>query len=138
MDGPRNGRVSRPCGLQGTPVDRQSRIHGGRWNSSVVAMIFVLRLIDKPDTAALRERVRPEHKTYLARVADRIAFAGPLVRDDGVTMIGSLLAIHFDSRDAVHAWLADEPFTRAGLYASTQIDAFVNLWPQRAGFAPQA
>ena len=30
LDGPRNGRVSRPCGLQGTPVDRQSRIHGAR------------------------------------------------------------------------------------------------------------
>ena len=32
------------------------------------------------------------------------------------------------------AWLADEPFTRAGLYASTEVHAFVNLWPQRAGF----
>jgi uncharacterized protein len=99
-------------------------------------VIYVLRLMDKPDTAALRQRVRPEHKAYLARVADRIAFAGPLVADDGATMIGSLLAIDFASRDAVHAWLADEPFTRAGLYASTQIDAFVNLWPQRAGYAP--
>ncbi len=28
LDGPRNGRVSRPCGLQGTPADRQSRIRG--------------------------------------------------------------------------------------------------------------
>ena len=32
------------------------------------------------------------------------------------------------------AWLADEPFTRAGLYAAVEIHAFVNLWPQRAGF----
>ena len=99
-------------------------------------MIYVLRLIDKPDTANLRQHVRPEHKAYLAQVAGRIAFAGPLTLDDGVTMIGSLLAIDFASRDAVHAWLADEPFTRAGLYASTQIDAFVNLWPQRAGYPP--
>jgi uncharacterized protein YciI len=99
-------------------------------------VIYVLRLIDKPDSAELRQRVRPEHKAYLARVAERIAFAGPLVRDDGTTMIGSLLAIDFDSRDAVHTWLADEPFTRAGLYAHTEVDAFVNLWPQRAGFAP--
>ena len=28
LDGPRNGRVSRPCGLPGTPADRQSRIRG--------------------------------------------------------------------------------------------------------------
>jgi len=30
LDRPRNGRVSRPCGLQGTPADRQSRIRGAR------------------------------------------------------------------------------------------------------------
>lgn len=97
-------------------------------------MIYIFSLIDKPDSAALRQRVRPEHKAYLATMADRIAFAGPLVSDDGQTMLGSLLAIDFDSREAAHAWLADEPFTRAGLYASTSIHAFVNLWPQKTGF----
>jgi len=101
-------------------------------------MIHVFRLLDKPDHAALRQRVRPQHKAYLAAVADRIAFAGPLTHDDGVTMIGSLLAIDFDSRDAAHAWLAAEPFTLAGLYASTTIHAFKNLWPQKAGFPPAA
>ena len=30
LDGPRNGRVPRPCGLQGTLADRRSRIRGGR------------------------------------------------------------------------------------------------------------
>jgi uncharacterized protein len=101
-------------------------------------MIYVLHLLDKPDAAALRQRVRPEHRAYLAAVADRIAFAGPLLLDDGVTMAGSLLAIDFASRDAVQAWLADEPFTRAGLYAHVQIHAFANLWPQKVGFAPAA
>ena len=101
-------------------------------------MIYVLRLLDKPYSAALRQRVRPQHKAYLAQVADRIAFAGPLTQDDGVTMIGSLLAIDFESRDVALAWLAAEPFTRAGLYASAEVQAFVNLWPQRAGFAPAA
>ncbi|WP_341913116.1 YciI family protein [Polaromonas sp. YR568] len=97
-------------------------------------MIYIFSLIDKPDSAALRQRVRPEHKAYLAGMAERIAFAGPLVSDDGQTMLGSLLAIDFDSREAAHAWLADEPLTREGLYASTSIHAFVNLWPQKAGF----
>jgi uncharacterized protein YciI len=97
-------------------------------------VIYIFSLIDKPDSGELRQRVRPEHKAWLAAMADRIAFAGPLVTDDGRTMLGSLLAIEFDSRDAAHAWLADEPFTRAGLYASTSIHAFVNLWPQKAGF----
>jgi uncharacterized protein len=99
-------------------------------------MIYTFFLMDKPDGGALRQRVRPEHKAYLAQVAERMAFAGPLTGDDGQTMIGSLLAIDFESRDAAQAWLANEPFTRAGLYASTSIHAFVNLWPQKTGFAP--
>jgi uncharacterized protein YciI len=69
-------------------------------------------------------------------VAERIAFAGPLVADDGGAMVGSLLAIDFDSRETAMAWLADEPFTRAGLYAGTEVHAFVNLWPQKVGFPP--
>lgn len=101
-------------------------------------MIYLFRLIDRPDGTALRLRLRPEHKAYLARVAERIAFAGPLTHDDGVTMIGSVLAIDFPDRAAATAWLADEPFTRAGLYAGVEVHAFVNLWPQKAGFPPGA
>ena len=97
-------------------------------------MIYIFRLLDKPDHAALRLQMRPQHKAYLAQVADQIAFAGPLTHDDGTTMIGSLLAIDFPSRAAAHDWLAHEPFNRAGLYAGVEVHAFVNLWPQRAGF----
>lgn len=99
-------------------------------------MIYVFRLLDKPGSGALRLCVRPEHKAYLAQVAERIAFAGPLLADDGTTMVGSLLAIDFPGREAAMAWLADEPFARAGVYAGVEVMAFANLWPQRAGFAP--
>ena len=101
-------------------------------------MIYVFHLLDRPDGAALRQQLRPEHKTYLAAVAERIAFAGPLLQDDGSTMVGSLLAIDFADRAAAQAWLAGEPFTRAGLYAAVAVHAFSNLWPQRRGFPPQA
>ncbi|MFC5496042.1 YciI family protein [Caenimonas terrae] len=99
-------------------------------------MIYTFILMDKPGGAELRQRVRPEHKAYLAAVADRIAFAGPFTTDDGQQMLGSLLAIDFPSREAAQAWLAAEPFTRAGLYASSSVHAFSNLWPQKAGFPP--
>jgi uncharacterized protein len=101
-------------------------------------LLFALHLLDKPDAAELRQRVRPEHKVYLALVADRIAFAGPLLRDDGQTMVGSLLVIDFASRDEVMAWLADEPFHPRRAVCRVQIHAFVNLWPQRCGFPPAA
>lgn len=100
-------------------------------------MLFAFILIDKPGAVDLRLRVRPEHKIYLAEAADRIAVAGPFTHDDGTTMLGSLLVIDFASRDQAHDWLANEPFMKAGLYASTTVHAFVNLWPQKAGFPPE-
>ena len=97
-------------------------------------MLFVIHLLDKPDSEQLRTDVRPEHKEYLGRIADNIAFAGPLFSDDGKHMIGSLLVINFDSRDSANAWLQLEPFTKAGLYASVSVHAFSNLWSQKIGF----
>ncbi len=99
-------------------------------------MLYAFHLIDRPGSAALRLQMRPEHKACLAQLQERIAFAGPLLQDDGQTMIGSLLVIDFPGRAAAEAWLAQEPFHRSGLYASVQIHAFSNLWPQRIGFAP--
>ena len=100
-------------------------------------MIFVFHLLDKPGSAALRNEIRPAHKAYLGQVADRIAFAGPLLADDGQTMVGSLLVIDFANRPAALEWMRHEPFTQAGLYAITQVHAFRNLWPQKVGF-PEA
>lgn len=97
-------------------------------------MLFTFFLIDRPDAGDLRQEVRPRHKAYLGLVQERIAFAGPLVHDDGSTMLGSLLVIGFESREEALAWLANEPFTQAGLYASTTVHAFINLWPQKTGF----
>jgi hypothetical protein len=97
-------------------------------------MLYTFVLLDKPGAQALRQQVRPEHKAYLGTMADRLAFAGPLLADDGQTMVGSLLVIDFPSREQAQAWLAAEPFTRAGLYAASSVYAFQNLWPQKTGF----
>jgi len=96
-------------------------------------MLFAFVLHDAPGMAARRLEVRPEHKAYLAGVAERIAFAGPLL-DEAGEMNGSLLVIDFTDRAAALAWLAAEPFTRAGVYGRSEVSAFRNLWPQKAGF----
>lgn len=96
-------------------------------------MLYSLYNIDRSGTD-LRSARRPEHRAYLARFAERIAFAGPLLGADGSTPVGSLLVMDFDSQDAVDAFLADEPYAVAGLYASISVRPFLNLWPQKAGF----
>ena len=99
-------------------------------------MIYVILLMDRPGTADLRVQVRPEHRAYLAQLADRMAFAGPLTSEDGQTTVGSLLAIDFPNRAAVDAWLKDEPFTKAGVYEAPVVHVFNNMWPQKVGFPP--
>ena len=96
-------------------------------------MLYAFMLVDHPDAAELRAQHRPSHRAYLAEVADRICVAGPLLAEDGATMTGSLLVIDFESRDAATAWLHDEPFTRAGVYARREVHPMLSLWPQRAG-----
>ena len=99
-------------------------------------MIFTMLLMDRPGTADLRVQVRPEHRAYLAKMADRMAFAGPLTSEDGKTTLGSLIAIDFPSRTDVDAWLKDEPYTKAGVYEKPIINVFNNMWTQKVGFPP--
>ena len=99
-------------------------------------MIFAFWLTDRPGTAHLRVEVRPAHLEYLGKMAEQIAFAGPLTSEDGKTVVGSLLAMDFPSRAATDAWLKDEPFTKAGVYEKPVIHSFNNMWPQKVGFPP--
>lgn len=99
-------------------------------------MIFAILLMDRPETAELRIQVRPDHRAYLAKLADKMAFAGPLTSEDGKTTVGSLLVMDFPSKADVEAWLSDEPFTKAGVYEGPIIHAFNNMWEQKVGFPP--
>jgi len=99
-------------------------------------MIFAILLMDKPGTAELRKQHRPEHRAYLAKLSDRMAFSGPLTSEDGNITVGSLLAIDFASKADVEAWLKDEPFTKVGVYEKPIIHVFNNMWEQKVGFPP--
>lgn len=99
-------------------------------------MLFAFNLFDRPDSGDIRERLRKEHMAYLGAVADQIAFAGPMTKDGSNEALGSLLVIDFPSRDAATEWIANEPFSRAGLYVARTIHPFSNRWPQKTGFPP--
>ena len=92
--------------------------------------------MDRPGTEELRIQVRPEHREYLAKASDRMAFAGPLTSEDGQKTVGSFFAMDFPSRAALDTWLAQEPFTREGVYDKPIIHVFHNMWTQKVGFPP--
>jgi len=52
---------------------------------------------------------------------DRVILGGPLLADDGVGWVGSVLLVQLGDRGGVEAMLASAPYVRAGLYASVEI-----------------
>lgn len=100
-------------------------------------MLFMLHCVDARGQLERRLALRAIHREHVARISQRLAAAGPLFADDGITMIGSLLVADFEDRAALDAWLGDEPFTQQGVYASVMIHPFLNVWPQRAGAPPK-
>lgn len=97
-----------------------------------IKMLFSFYNIDHAGTD-IRVTHRSAHRAYLAKFADRFAFAGPLLGDDGVTPVGSLLVLDFESAEDAAAFIREEPYTIAGLYTSVNVRPFVNLWEQRTG-----
>lgn len=87
-------------------------------------MLFAIHMIDYPNAADLRAAHADAHAAYVGRHLDTMYLGGPLRSDDGQTNIGSLIIKDFPDRAAVNAFLADEPYTRAGLFESVMIRVF--------------
>jgi len=78
-------------------------------------MPYMVVALDKPDTAALRADTRPAHVAYLESNLDKLIGAGAKLSDDGETALGSLYLIDTDSREEAEAFVAADPFTKAGV-----------------------
>ena len=84
-------------------------------------MHFVAILKDKPDHMAVRMANRPAHVEWL-KANPTVRVAGPFLSEDGQAMTGSMLIIEADSRAGVEALLAEDPYAKAGLFASVVVE----------------
>jgi uncharacterized protein YciI len=80
-----------------------------------------------------QDAVRPEHRTYLRGLAEQgtLLASGPWA--DGAP--GALLVLRTDDAATLDALLADDPFARAGLIASTTVrgwNVVIGGWPEPA------
>ncbi len=91
-------------------------------------MYFAIHCIDKPGAGDLRAATRADHLAYLGEIDDRILAGGPLLGLDGAAM-GSLLIVDFADRKAAIAFAADDPYARAGLFASVAVTAWRKVFP---------
>lgn len=86
-------------------------------------MLFALLCTDKPDSADLRLKVRPEHLAYLESLGNAMKTAGPFLTDEGAPT-GSLVIIEAAGRGAAEAMAANDPYAKAGLFSSVEIKAW--------------
>jgi uncharacterized protein YciI len=85
-------------------------------------MLFAFTAKDKPGALQLRIDTRPAHVAFLEKLnaEGTLKIAGPFLDDDGKPF-GSLVIIDAADRQAAEAILAEDPFAKAGLFASTEI-----------------
>ena len=93
-------------------------------------MQFSIVTVDRPDGLEIRLANRPAHLAYLEANAARIIAAGPHLSADGQAMVGSLLLIEAADRAEAERFVAEDPFSKAGLPASVAITPWRRVYPK--------
>jgi uncharacterized protein YciI len=89
---------------------------------------FAVFATDKPGTAALRERLRPQHRAWLRAPRGHavvVRLGGPTL-DAAGSMNGTLLVVQAADVQAVQRFLDEDPYWRSGLFERVEIRPW--LW----------
>jgi uncharacterized protein len=97
--------------------------------------LYVLTCTDKEGTVEKRLATRPQHIARLEKLnaEGRVIAAGAMPKDPAnpqAGFYGSTMIVDFDSREALDAWIADEPFLKEGIYAHVDVKPFNKAFPQ--------
>ncbi|WP_180104060.1 YciI family protein [Acinetobacter sp. YH12134] len=97
--------------------------------------LFVVTCTDNEGTVEKRLAIRPQHLERLQQLDDegRLIVAGAMPKDPTnlqAGFYGSTIIVDFDSREALDAWLQDEPFLKAGVYGQIEVKPFNKAFPK--------
>lgn len=87
-------------------------------------MYFVVFGTDKPGHAKVRDEQRPGHREHLRNPGPhpvQVRLGGPTLDESGKSMNGTMLVVESDSIAAVRTFLADDPYSKAGLFATIEV-----------------
>lgn len=82
-------------------------------------MRVALICLDKPGHLEMRKANRDAHLAYLAETGV-VEMAGPFLDAEG-GMCGSLLVLEVADLAAAQDWAANDPYAKAGLFASVDV-----------------
>jgi uncharacterized protein len=84
---------------------------------------FVFRGLDRDGVAEARAQLREIHRAYIRTPSDdcRVAAGGPLFDDAGEQMIGTVLILEAQDREAALRYLAADPYASVPLFGQTEL-----------------
>jgi uncharacterized protein YciI len=85
---------------------------------------FAVFATDKPDMREVRERVRPNHRTYLRSASQHGVFVrlgGPTLTPMCNAMNGTLLVVEADDIDAVMRFVGEDPYMKEGVFSQVEV-----------------
>jgi uncharacterized protein YciI len=91
--------------------------------------MFVVHCKDKPGNAQIRLDNRSAHLDYLKAHLAKVVMAGPVQSDDRQAMVGSVLVLDFAERADLDAFLAGDPYGKAGLFESVTVLPYKKVLP---------
>ena len=86
-------------------------------------MLFTVVSIDKPGTAALRNKTRPAHRAFIETIQSKLAQAGAVLGADG-EVVGTVVFIEAGDRAEVEQIVAKDPYVKVGLFESVIIGPY--------------
>ena len=84
-------------------------------------MPFLIETFDKSGHAEVRSRERDVHLEFLARNKTLLLACGAKLNDDGSSAGGGIDIVDLETREEAERFLAQDPFTHAGLFESVKI-----------------
>ncbi|PHK96041.1 hypothetical protein CR162_05450 [Pseudoroseomonas rhizosphaerae] len=84
-------------------------------------MPYIIETFDKPGSLDLRKATREEHIDYLESQVEKLLACGAKLNDDGSDAGGGFYIVDVETRAEAEAFIAADPFTKAGLFERTAI-----------------
>ena len=97
-------------------------------------MLYAIHALDKEGVLPTRLENNAAHREYLAKADSlgvKIVISGPLTKEDGETVIGSLFIVEADSLDAAKKFNAGDPFHQAQIWERVTITGFIKRLDNR-------
>ncbi|MDQ1078307.1 YciI family protein [Pseudoroseomonas cervicalis] len=99
-------------------------------------MPYIIETFDRPDSLALRQATRAEHLAWLDSQVQLLLACGAKLKDDGSDAGGGVYIIDVETREAAEAFIAADPFSKAGLFERVQVTRWRKAYFDRQSHLP--